>query len=51
MVYKFFDRKTRAAVSVNEKLPEELHKVEIKKIEKQNRFNLKKIFVHSLHLR
>ena len=51
MVYKFFDKKTRSAVSVNEKLPEELHKVEIKKIEKQNRFNLKKIFVHSLHLR
>ena len=31
MIYKFFDKKTRLGVSVNEKLAEELHKAVIKK--------------------
>ena len=31
MVYKFFDKKTRSSISVNEQLAEELHKPKIQK--------------------
>ena len=37
MVCKFFDKKAGSAISVNEKLANELHKPVIKKIEKEKR--------------
>ena len=36
MVYKFVDKKTGSAVSVNEKLSEELDKLVIKKFKRKN---------------
>ena len=35
IVYKFFDKKTRSGVSVNEQLAKELHKPVIKKFERR----------------
>ena len=35
MVYKYFDKKTESGVSVNEQLPEELHKLVIKKFKRR----------------
>ena len=35
IVYKFFDKKTRSEVSVNEKLAKELHKPVIKKFKRR----------------
>ena len=35
MIHKFFDKKTISGISVSEKLPEELDKPVIKKIQKQ----------------
>ena len=35
MVYKFFDKKTGSRVSVNEQLPEDLHKSIIKKFKRR----------------
>ena len=35
MVYKFFDKKTRSGVSVNEQLPEKLHQTVIRKCKKR----------------
>ena len=35
MVYKFFDKKTRSGIGVNEKLAEELHKPVIKKLKRR----------------
>ena len=35
MVYKFFDKKTRSRVSVNEELAKELHKLVIKKLKRR----------------
>ena len=35
MVYKFFDKKTRSGLSVNEQLAEELHKPIIKKFKRR----------------
>ena len=37
MAYKFFDKKTRLGVSVNEQLAEELHKGVIKKNSKEEK--------------
>ena len=36
MVYKFFDKKTKSVVSVNEQLAEELHKTVIEKSKKKS---------------
>ena len=36
MVYKFFDKKTRSGMSVNEQLAEELHKPVSKRIKMLN---------------
>ena len=38
MVYKFFDKKTGARVSVNEQLAEELHKKVIKKFKRRKAY-------------
>ena len=35
MIYKFFDKKTGAGVSVNEQLAEELHKTVIKNFKRR----------------
>ena len=45
MVYKFFDKKTRSGITVNEQLSEELHKPLIKKLKEENSMgDLKTIF-------
>ena len=36
MAYRFFDKKTRLGISVNEQLTEELHKTVIKKFKRTN---------------
>ena len=35
MVYKFFDKKTRSGLNVNDQLAEELHKLVIKKFKRR----------------
>ena len=36
MVYKFFEKKTRLEISINEQLAEELHKPVVKKYKRRN---------------